>query len=176
MAEPDRALFTDVEFIDRPDLRLMAELVEYWDRKRAGRIGPRRADIDPTEIAAHLAHIFMADVIEGGADFRYRLIGTRIVEGLGRDNTGKRLSELYRDQPRALAQLKAVFRMQVERKAPLFTRGRVFWLPEATYRRFTGASMPLSDDGATVNIILAEMFVEHGGRLDGDGGGRTGEG
>jgi hypothetical protein len=165
MVEPEQSLFTDVEFIDKPDVRLIDDLITYWDRKRAGRIGPRRADIDPSEIVVHLPHIFMLDMLDGGQDFRYRLVGTRIVEGLGRDNTGKRLSEVYRDRPQALAQLKAVFRLPVDRKVPIFARGHIFWLPEAQYRRFTGASMPLSDDGATVNIVLAEMFVEQGGRL-----------
>jgi hypothetical protein len=108
----------------------------------------------------------MVDVIGNGEDFRYRLIGTRIVEGFGRDSTGKRLSELYHDQPKALAQLKANFKLQVDRKMPIFTRGQIFWQPEAHYRRFTGASLPLSDDGVHVNIILAEMFIEHGGKLD----------
>lgn len=48
----------------------------------------------------------------------------------------------------------------VERKVPVFGRGRVFGLPEAQYRRYTAASLPLSEDGANVSIILSEMFVE----------------
>jgi hypothetical protein len=107
----------------------------------------------------------MLDVIDSGKDFRFRLIGTRIVEGLGRDNTGKLVSEAYGDRPEALAQLLAVFRLPLSRRVPIFARGRIFWIPDARYRRFTGASMPLSDDGLNVNIVLAEMFVEHGGKL-----------
>jgi len=157
--------FTDIEIIDRPDLRLIDELVVYWDRKRAGRIGPRRADIDPSDITHLLPNVFMVDVINGGADFRYRLVGTRIIEGLGRDNTGKKLSELYADQPTALAKLRARFMLTVDRKVPIFSRGRVFWLPDAQYRRFTGGSMPLSEDGTNVSIIFGEMFVERGGKF-----------
>ena len=146
-------------------MRLIDDLVLYWDRKRAGRVAPRRADIDPSEIVGHLPYIFMLDVIDSGKDFRFRLIGTRIVEGLGRDNTGKLVSEAYGDRPEALAQLLAVFRLPLSRRVPIFARGRIFWIPDARYRRFTGASMPLSDDGLNVNIVLAEMFVEHGGKL-----------
>jgi hypothetical protein len=146
-------------------VRLIDDLVLYWDRKRAGRVAPRRADIDPSEIVGHLPYIFMLDVIDSGKDFRFRLIGTRIVEGLGRDNTGKLVSEAYGDRPEALAQLLAVFRLPLSRRVPIFARGRIFWIPDARYRRFTGASMPLSDDGLNVNIVLAEMFVEHGGKL-----------
>ncbi len=159
-----RYVFVDIELIERPEVRLIDDLILYWDGKRAGRIAPRRAEIDPAEIKIHLPHIFMIDVFDGGADFGYRLLGTRIVEGIGRDSTGKRLSELYRDQPEAFAQLQARFRLVVDRKAPTFSRGRVFWLPDRAYRRFTAASMPLSEDGVSVATIFGEMFVRHGGK------------
>ena len=163
-ARSPRPLFKDAELIDQPDMRLVDDLLGYWDRQRAGRIGPRRAEIDPTEIKVHLPHIVMTDVIDGGNDFRFRLIGTRIVEGLGHDNTGKRFSEAFHDQPEALAQLNALFRLPVVQKVPIFGRGRIFWMPAAKYRRYSAASMPLSDDGVNVNIILSEMFVGYGGK------------
>jgi hypothetical protein len=157
-------LFTDFELLDLPDVQLVADLVEYWDRKRAGRVGPRRAEIDPTEIKKHLSHLIMVDVIDGGKDFRFRLIGTRIVEGLGHDNTGKRFSEAFGDRPEVLAQFISLFMLVVDRKAPVFGRGRLFWVPEVRYRRYSAGSMPLSEDGTSVSIILSEMFVEYGGR------------
>ncbi len=154
--------YTDVEVIDRPDLRLIDDLLDYWNRKRAGRMGPRLADIDMDEIKAHLPHSILVDVIEGSDDFRYRFIGKRIIEGVGRDNTGKRISEAYRDPPEALAQLQSIFRLPVARKTPIFTRGRVLWVPDGQPRWFTGALLPLSDDGVEVDVVLAEMFVERG--------------
>src|SRR5690348_504496 len=99
----------DVELTPEPDAPLINALVAYWESKRAGRIAPRRADIDPTDLAPHLPNIFMLDVLEGGTDFSFRLIGTGIVRGMGRDSTGKRLSDLYRAQPAALAKLTALF-------------------------------------------------------------------
>jgi hypothetical protein len=159
-------LFTDVELIDRPEVRLIDDLVAYWERKRAGRTGPRRADIDPAEIKIHLPYVFMLDVLDGGADFRFRLIGTRIVDVLGRNSTGRRVSELFSDEPGAPGQLQALFKLVVDRNAPVFARGRIFWAPEARYRRFAGAGLPLSEDGVIVSIILGELFIEHGGRLE----------
>lgn len=155
----------DLEIIDRPEVRSIGEFAAYWDGKRAGRRAPRRADIDPAEIKPHLPHVFMVDVLEGGTDFRYRLIGTAITRGLGRDNTGKRVSELYESQPEARARLCAYFRFGIEARAPIFSRGRVFWASDAGFRRFASCLLPLSDDGAAVNILLAELFVEHGGAL-----------
>jgi hypothetical protein len=151
--------FSDLEIIERPEVPLMQDLVAYWDRKRGDRLAPRRSDIDPTEIPTHLANLHMMDVLDGGADFRYRLIGTAIVEGLGRDNTGKRLSELYADRPEVLHKLVARFALVANERRPIFSRGRIWWLPDRSYRRFAGSSLPLSDDGVTVNIILSEFFA-----------------
>lgn len=155
--------FTDVELVERPEVWLIDDLFAYWDRKRAGRIGPPRAEIDPAEIKIHLPNVFMLDVLDGGADFRFRLIGTRIVDGLGRDSTGRKVSELYSDPPGAAAGLQAMFKLVVDRKAAVFARGRVFWAPEAGYRRFAGAGFPLSKDGVTVDVVLGELFIELGG-------------
>lgn len=83
----DEASFSDMEIIAQPEVAPIRDLVAYSDKKRGDRFAPRRSDIDPTEIPRHLPHIHMMDVLDGGADFRYRLIGTAIVQGLGRDNT-----------------------------------------------------------------------------------------
>jgi hypothetical protein len=149
----------DIEIVVQPDVLLINELVAYWERKRTGRFAPRRAEIDPTELGPHLPHVFMVDVLQGGADFRFRLIGTEIVKGLGRDSTGMRFSELYRGQPEALQKLLAIFRTIIEEKRPVFGRGSVFWLPSRDTRRFAVGFLPLSDDGVSVNIVLSELFI-----------------
>lgn len=51
------------------------------------------------------------------------------------------------------------FAVVVKEKRPVFSRGRVWWLPDRNYHRFAGGSLPLSEDGMTVNIILSELFV-----------------
>jgi PAS domain-containing protein len=158
-ADRTDAPVVDFEVIEQPDLPLIKELLAYWERKRGMRLAPRRADIDPADLRMHLPNIFMVDVLDGGGDFRYRLIGTAIVAGLGRDSTGKRLSELYHDRPKVLARLLERFNLVLTQKRPVFTRGQVYWLPDATIRRFVSGAVPLSDDGATVNIVLVEMLL-----------------
>jgi hypothetical protein len=53
-------------------------LFAYWDGKRAGRIAPRRLEIEPARIAAILSETFMLECGEG--DYRYRLAGSRLCE------------------------------------------------------------------------------------------------
>ncbi len=152
----------DVELVEQVDAPLLNELVAYWDAKRAGRMAPRRSDIDPAELQAHLPRLFLLDVLDAGADFRYRLIGTAIIQGMGRDSTGRRMSDLHADQPAVLKTLLERFRRVVAEKRPVFVRGRVFWVADREHRRFVSAAMPLSDDGATVNMILCEMSLLRG--------------
>ncbi len=151
--------FEDVEVIPTPDLRILDDFVLYWNRKRAGRLAPRAAEMEPAELAGHGPSTVIVDVLDGGADFRYRFIGKRLVDTVGRDATGRRFSDLYWSQPDALAQLRAVFSVPVEQKHLNYIRGRIFWLPNRDYRKFTAALVPLSEDGFTVSAVFAEVFI-----------------
>jgi hypothetical protein len=61
-------------------------LYTYWDSVRAGRIAPRRLDIEPAGIATILAETFMLECEEG--DYRYRLAGSRLCELFGYELRG----------------------------------------------------------------------------------------
>ncbi len=60
---------------------------------------PSRKDIEPTEIPDLLANVVLVDVTQDPLDFRYRLIGTAIVERIAFDYTGKHFTELAHQQP-----------------------------------------------------------------------------
>jgi hypothetical protein len=69
-------------------------LYEYW-RAKAGAEGavPRRGDIDPTELPDLLPNLMLLDVERDPLRFRYRLVGTRVVDFSYRDFTGTYLDE-----------------------------------------------------------------------------------
>ena len=63
---------------------------EYWLSLCAGRRMPRREDIDPLSIpSGYLADLMLVEVLEGPLRYRYRLIGTHVVEASGEDRTGR---------------------------------------------------------------------------------------
>jgi hypothetical protein len=157
--DTDQSPSSEFEIVEQPVVPLIQELVDYWQQKRRGRMVPARSDIDPMELRPHLPHIFMMDVLDGGLDFRFRLVGTSIVQGLGHDNTGKTLSELYGDRPDVLRKILARFILAVQERRPIFARGNIWWLPDRSFHRYAIGLLPLSSDGATVDIILAELFV-----------------
>jgi CheY-like chemotaxis protein len=63
---------------------------EFWLQKCAGRPFPDRADLDPADIKDILPHLTIIEV--AGSDreprFRYRLVGTAVVDAVGKDRTG----------------------------------------------------------------------------------------
>ncbi len=72
---------------------ILSLLEAYWQSKcRAGRL-PTRQDIDPAEIRRLLAHISLIDVAMDGAGFRFRLVGTKVVQQLSYDPTGQDVAE-----------------------------------------------------------------------------------
>lgn len=123
-----------------------------------GRFAPRRADIDPAEIRSHMPTLFMIDVLPDG-EYRYRLVGTTLVGYSGYNATGRILSEAFAQRPSVLKLLKARFDSVVAARKPVYSQGQVYWLKSDEVRMFECGYFPLSDDGKTVNIILAELIL-----------------
>jgi hypothetical protein len=88
---------------EAPISPLGRKFLAYWRSKclspAADNAFPRRRDIRPEEILPLLPYIFMLDVLrEGGElDFRFRLVGTAIVNVEG-EHTGLRLSAMFPDR------------------------------------------------------------------------------
>jgi hypothetical protein len=87
---PDHVVFSQGETVEHSDLKALLAL---WNRKRGERRMPVRADFAPRDMRAYLRRIHLYDVLDGGRDFRIRLMGTSIAIGLGSDPTGKLVTE-----------------------------------------------------------------------------------
>jgi hypothetical protein len=62
--------------------RTSQTLYAYWNEIRAGRIAPRRLEIEPSRISSVLPETFMLERIDASA-YRFRLAGTRMCEIFG---------------------------------------------------------------------------------------------
>lgn len=147
-----------------PDVRLVQA---YWDGKRAGRLMPSRADIDPGDIRRLLPHIILVDVVADARRFVYRLVGTKQAELRGRDPTGKSVAEGYFA---ATAEDSLInYETVVRSRAPLYVVDPYQALDR--YRSEQDLFLPLSDDGETVNKILVfsvsyDLFQMRGKRWE----------
>jgi hypothetical protein len=144
----------DPDLSDNPSFHA---LVDHWRRKRGERAMPLRSEIDPVELKAYLGGLVMIECLPEQDDFRYRLIGTRIVQAYGRDSTGKTVRELYTDSdPQYRDFLLDLYRTVVARKA--IARGRGSLRPVGRdYRAFDTLLLPLDRGDGTVGWLLNQV-------------------
>lgn len=131
---------------------VLKAVLDYWEKKRAQRRLPSRADIDPQDLKPYLRHLFLIEVL-GGGEFRYRLLGSEITERYGRNSTGKTVAEIYAGLP-ALRDWLAGMLLAVTRTA----RPVLAWGPLSAVNQqhilSESLHLPLADDGETVSMIF----------------------
>jgi hypothetical protein len=137
--------FMDVEDLEVPGL-LKAH--EYWDKVRAGRVGPPRRDFRlealPAEVIPCMA---MVDFIGPPLDFYYRFFGTRMVEIAGQELTGRRY---HADKITGYGFVNAeIFPIMIEKRVPICSRTQ--WITvRGLDMTTTTVRLPLSEDGETI--------------------------
>lgn len=78
-------------------------LYAYWNDIRAGRLAPKRFEIEPSQIASLLPDTFILERIDSETS-RFRLAGTRICEAFGAEFRGVNLLDLLSDEDRVTMQ------------------------------------------------------------------------
>lgn len=66
---------------------MLTSLKSYWERLRAGRIAPYRAEIDPRQFESALENMFIIEKI-GENNMRIRLAGMKVCEMMGMEVRG----------------------------------------------------------------------------------------
>jgi hypothetical protein len=148
----------DMEKLAAPPLR---ELHGYWDQRRDGRSMPARADIDIALIPTLLQYVFLVDVLDGGRDFRFRLVGTHFRDVTGQEVTGQHVAEAFPEQ--FGAEVRQIWGRVVEERRPVFGRGNL-WIPGREHVKWEGIAMPLAEDDRTVNMLFGGVCFQLAGR------------
>jgi len=125
-------------------------IYDYWMsvHPKGGGL-PGRQHIDPVDIPLLLPNIWLIDVYREPYRFRFRLVGTLVVDYAGEDNTGKWFDERWPDFD------SSVFVDVVESGQPSWSRGRSKMRPEKNYYELERVRFPLATDGKTVDMILS---------------------
>jgi len=143
---------------DPLDEPLLAELYAYWEQRRGERIAPARRDIDPIDIPHLLPHIALTEIVSEGEGqkprFRYRLAGTQIEKRFGCSLTNRFLDELK--QGSYLEFIEGLYTRLIDEKVPVYSENS-FEADNATTLLAKRLMLPLSDDGDTVNMVLAGL-------------------
>ena len=131
--------------------RRLHQALAYWHGKRGNRLMPSRADLDPVEIPQLLPYVILIDVSGPPPDFRYRLLGTKVVSISAGDYTGMRLADLPGKGPGSVVWDNCL--ETVRRRAP-FSRLPPYVGPDPDVRPGENLLMPLSRDGESVDMIF----------------------
>lgn len=135
---------------------MVGRFVDLWNEKRAGRPLPRRSDFEIEDLAPWFGHVIIMDVIDGGRDFRYRMIGTRITEFLDRDYTGNLVSAS--DYGGGRDKVVDTFRRPVVDLAPVLRSGHVVWARDRTWRTYDSVHCPLVRDGEAPELTIGVLY------------------
>ena len=139
---------------------MLAFVRDYWLAKRGSRTMPGRLDISPAQLKSQLPHILLIDVIDGGADFRYRLTGTQLRPFFPNDPVGKLMSQAI--EPFGAASVEATlatYRAVIRKREPMRVTGSGAWFAQNP-KYFDAMLAPLSDDGETVNMIFGAFLFD----------------
>ncbi len=121
---------------------------------------PSRAEIDPLDVPDLLSIIFLIDVVDEaeGPEFRFRLVGSKIVEVVGWDPTGQSFTSFYDEEN--LEEMTALYG-QVATSGEPFLNSATAPFSNKDYVRLVRLLLPLSEDGVRVDMILGCLFFEN---------------
>lgn len=74
---------------------MLEQLLGMRTEKCRNDLFPPRPDFDSLDMRDLLGGLFILEAEPGAQDFRYTLIGTGVTEQVGRDNTGRTVSEVF---------------------------------------------------------------------------------
>lgn len=126
-------------------------LMDYWHGMRRGDGLPSAAGIDPVKMRPVLGNVMLLDVLDGGADFRYRLYGSNIAERAGFDMTGKRVSDIKTGGAVATF-FRHIYQAVLKRRQPIYTQHQPpVTIAVTTWYRLI---LPLAEADAEINRLL----------------------
>lgn len=139
-------------------------LYRYWLDRRGERAMPRRADIDPVAIPAAIwPHVMILEVIREGAKirFRYRRAGAVFWRADGAEPTGHFIEEVLPTVAGYLDYVVAIYTEMTETGRPMYSENYFTRDGQSVPMRTRRVSLPLSNDGAIVDAILAGHVFEY---------------
>lgn len=131
-----------------PDL---VHLARYCETLRRGHDLPRWHDFRPGDVSYMLGRLFVVDVLDGGADYFFRLCGVYLSEIYGVDIAAHRVSEL---PPGAFSDtVRRNYDQVVSSQRPLCERGEFRWSAEQRIG-VERLLIPFADDQGRLHTIL----------------------
>ncbi len=128
-------------------------LYAYLEAKRGSREFAARRDIDPLDFTYILGNIVLLDVLYQPLRFRYRLVGSLLSTKVGYDMTGKFLHE--HPHPDYREYMLDCYAEIIRSRLP--SGGNYDLFIDQEIKRYQCLRVPLSDDGETIDRVIAAV-------------------
>jgi len=158
-AESHHAAWPDpIREISEPTRESLKEVYAYWLTKRGARIAPPRSALRSEELALFLPDIALLEAVGDPPRFRFRLYGSRVAEAYGENPAGKFLDEI--DLGSGRAGIIGHYVKVVKECRPHVARVQYTKQGDGRLLDYQRITLPLSDDGKTVNMLLCVFAFE----------------
>jgi hypothetical protein len=142
----------------------LRKIAEHWATLRGQRRFPSRADFAPKNLKGLLRHVTLLRVLDGGADYEFRVLGDVQVQAYGDNFRGMKLSEVGEKHPKFAEGLKLFYDGVRMGREAFGYRG---WIgrdmPDTKYSYHEIALFPLGPvDDAVDHILVAGVYVMRG--------------
>jgi hypothetical protein len=141
--------------LDAIESPLVRQGAEYWRRLKGTRSYPARAEMTPREMLPLLRNVVVLRLIDGGADYEYRIVGDAHVISHGFSMQGMKVSDIDKYSPGYGPVLKGLYDRAVRRRDVYAFRG---WMErgdaQKKYIYSESVFMPMGPDEATIDHVL----------------------
>jgi hypothetical protein len=133
---------------------VVCEALTAWEAARRGRHMPSRANMGPRVMRGFLKHTALIQVVDGGCDFRYRVVGDAVILQQGVALNGMTTADLDARIPGYGAQLARAYGRVLRHRVPFAYRGLYYRPVDKHTFSHESVMLPLGDDGEAVDHLI----------------------
>jgi hypothetical protein len=133
----------------------LMRFLSHCERLADGQTMPFYRDFRLADVPWMAGKLYMVEVIDGGEDYRFRVVGEIIARLQCSDCTGKRFSEID-CCPGTTEALRAELDRMLLMREPLYRRGRMIW-PGREYIGVERLIVPLADETGDLIVVLGAL-------------------
>ena len=139
--EPDRLPLTESE----------RAILDYWLALRGNAIRPARTQVLPEELAPWIGWLHLIEVVDGGADFIYRIFGDQLSAQTGFDMSRTSVRQW---EPKFRFEMALSLYGQVAESGQPHYHANTEIFSEESHRTFTRIVLPLGDAETVTHILV----------------------
>lgn len=121
-------------------------------RSRCAEGLPARRDFDVMEFGPWMGNLQLLEVLDDGTDFQYRLHGIHLVELVGKDLTGRRMTQLRGLGEKLIPEYRKAWR---SRKAAYLEKRVAVAKKPVEIKKLI---LPLATDGQAVDMMMVGIY------------------